>query len=83
LEVGDTKLFPVELLKVGNEMEFQCLNTNTPVDDPVLICEIMVKYESVKSFLSITGDVNAGKPLIEKVINQILTAIDARIRANQ
>jgi hypothetical protein len=42
-----------------------------------------VKYKSVKSFLRITGDVNAGEPLKEKVINQILMAIDTRIERDQ
>lgn len=82
-EAGDSEPFPIHLLKFGNEMKFQCLNYDSSADDPVLICQIAVKYKNVISFLNITGEINAGEPLIEEVINQILTAIDTHVKANQ
>lgn len=75
--------FPILLVKVGDSMETRCSRTASTKPNPIFLCETLVKYTTVTSFLRITGEVSAGEQLIESIINQLLTSIDTRIEANQ
>jgi hypothetical protein len=74
--------FALHLVEVGDEMEFDCSKLDVK-SGPIFFCGILIKYKSIESILRITGDVNAGEPLIEEVINEILVAVNTHIEANQ
>lgn len=76
---GET--FSIRLVKIDGDTDSRCSRQPNTKSNPIFLCEILVNYEYIQSFLRITGDVNAGQQMIESLINQILTNIDNRIES--
>lgn len=71
--------FSIQFIEVKGNLDSKCSRQPSTKSNPIFLCEILVKYEHIQSFLRITGDINTGQQIIESLINQLLTVVDRRI----
>ena len=79
---GDGYLFefPIRLNEVGKKTLFKCTSQSLNFPDAAFLCEIIVNYEHIQSFLRVTGEARYGSENAETLLNQILLSIDEKIK---